>query len=109
VKRLAFFAVLIVILLVGGGLTAQSVSNGDSIKIPALLVSTSNPDASVFQMTSWKAEQLFLLVGFLLFNLVGIALTLTVIFWLLNRQVKRARATDKPTPVNTSDAVVNQS
>ena len=43
-------------------------------------------------MTQWKANQLFALVSFLLFNLVGIAVTLAIILWFLDRGTRRAKA-----------------
>jgi hypothetical protein len=42
-------------------------------------------------MVPWKAEQFFLLIGFLIFNLVGIAITLAIVFWLIDRGIRRSR------------------
>jgi hypothetical protein len=92
VKRLLIVVVVIVILIVGGGLTAQIASNGNQLAIPGLIRQTSNPDASALNMAPWKAEQLFLFVGFVIFNLVGIGITLMAIFWFLNWQVKSVSA-----------------
>jgi hypothetical protein len=89
VKRLLIVVVVIVILIIGGGLTAQIASNGNQLAIPGLIRQTNNPDASALDMAPWKAEQLFLFVGFILFNLIGIAVTLMAIFWLLNWQIKK--------------------
>lgn len=91
-RRLAILAFVLLLLIVGGGLTARIASQGGTLQVPAVIRTTSDPDASVLDMTPWKAEQLFLVIGFILFNLIGAAVTVTIVFWLLHRQVKRAKA-----------------
>lgn len=89
-KRLITLVALIVILIIGGGLTAQLIaSNGEILPV---LETVSNPDADRSVMMPWKAEQFFLMVGFILFNLVGIAATLAVIFWFIDRGIRRSKA-----------------
>lgn len=107
-KRLAIVVVVLLVLIISGGLTAQVASNGGQVNFPGIIVATRNPDASVFEMTPWKAEQVFLLIGFLLFNLVGIALTLALLFWFLNWQVKRVKASEKPGAATTTPATVDR-
>ncbi len=87
-KRLLIIIAVVVILIIGGGLTAQIASNGNQLAIPGVIRQTANPDASALDMAPWKAEQLFLFIGFVLFNLIGIAVTLMAIFWFLNWQIK---------------------
>ncbi len=99
-KRLIIVAVVIMLLIIGGGLTAQIASSGGNFSIPGAIKQTNNPDGSVFELLPWKAEQLFLFVGFILFNLIGIGVTLAVVFWLLHRAVKTTRAEK---PVETAD------
>jgi len=82
---------LIVLLLIGGGLTMQLLSNNGSLQSP-VTTQTIEPNASPTTMVPWKAEQFFLLIGFLLFNLVGIAVTLAVIFWFVDRGLRRSKA-----------------
>lgn len=89
-KRLITLAVIVVILLISGGLTAQLIANSNS-PVP-ILTQSENPEASVTQIEGWQADQFFLLIGFIVFNLVGIAVTLAVIFWFLDRGVKTSRA-----------------
>ncbi|MCA0452741.1 MAG: hypothetical protein LCI00_02050 [Chloroflexi bacterium] len=101
-KRLLLIAVVIVILIIGGGLSSQIASNGNQLPIPGLIRQTTDPDASALDMAPWKAEQLFLFVGFIIFNLVGMAVTIMAIVWFLNWQVKSANAIK----VNPSTAVV---
>ncbi len=96
-KRLGIIFAVVLILIITGGLTAQIASSGGELRLPGLVRQTNNPDASALDMAPWKAEQLFLLVGFLLFNLVGIAITLLLVMWFLNWQVKKAKADSRPT------------
>jgi uncharacterized membrane protein len=87
-RRLAIFAGLVLLLVIGGALTSLLINASDGGVLP-ILTQTVNPDASPTQVVPWKAEQFFLLVGFLLFNLVGIAATIGLIVWLIDRGVRR--------------------
>ena len=98
-KRLMIVVAIIVVLVVTGGLTSQIASQGGSLSIPGVIRQTNNPDASALDMAPWKAEQLFLAVGFILFNLVGIAITITLIIWFLNWQVRKVKAAGKATTI----------
>ena len=89
-KRLAFLIVALFMLIAGGGLTMQLISGGGSL-LP-VLQQVNAPDASPTVVLPWKAEQFFLMVGFILFNLVGIGVTLAALFWLLDRGLRRSRA-----------------
>ncbi len=91
-KRLLIVVAVIVILIISGGLTSQIASSGNQLNIPGLIRQTNNPDASALDMAPWKAEQLFLFVGFVIFNLVGMAVTIMAIFWFLNWQIKSVNA-----------------
>jgi hypothetical protein len=82
--------VIIFVLLAGGGLTSMLISTGG--QVAPILQQVSAPDASPTTMLPWKANQFFILVGFVLFNLVGIAVTLAIIFWVVDRGVKRSKA-----------------
>jgi hypothetical protein len=86
----AIIIAAILVLVIGGGITAQIAQQGSGA-IPVFVQQTENPDASVFEAVPWKAEQLFLLVGFLLFNMIGIGATIALIMWFLNRQVKSVK------------------
>ncbi len=90
-KRFGFVIVLLLILLVGGALTSLLIANSGSGVLP-ILQTVGSPEASPTVMTAWKANQLFALVGFILFNLVGMAVTIAVILWLLDRGVRRSKA-----------------
>lgn len=82
--------VIFLILIVGGGLTTMLISTNGAI-LP-ILTTTTVPDASPTMVLPWKAEQIFLLIGFLLFNLIGIAVTLAGLFWLVDRGLRSSRA-----------------
>jgi type III secretory pathway component EscV len=96
--------VLLMILIAGGALTARNASAPNANPLPGLIHSTNNPEASVMEMTGWQAEQFLLAVGFILVNLVGIAVTITVVMWLLDRQVRRAKAEGRSTMTESGDA-----
>lgn len=86
---------ILLILIIGGGLTSMLVSNNGGSVLP-ILTTTNIPDASPTVVLPWKAEQFFLLVGFVLFNLVGMAVTLAVVFWLVDRGLRRGKAEETP-------------
>lgn len=89
-KRFTILVVLLLFLLAGGGLTAVLIStNGNVLPV---LQQVGAPDASPTTMLPWKANQFFLLVAFALFNLVGIAVTIAIILWLIDWGVRRSRA-----------------
>lgn len=90
-KRLVILVALVLLLLIGGGLTMQLITNGNSGLLPVLR-QTANPDASVADVLPWKVEQFFLAIGFILFNLIGMGVTLAVVVWLLDRAIRRSSA-----------------
>ncbi len=106
VKQVAIIAVLLILLLIGGGLTMQLISSGDQGIMP-VLQQTSNPEASPSELVPWKAEQLFLAVGFILFNLIGMAVTLAIIVWLIDRGIRKGRA-EAGITTTTSNAPANR-
>lgn len=105
-RRLVILLVLIVIMIIGGGLTSQIASSEGSVPIPGLVRQTDDPDASALDMTPWKAEQLFLVILFILFSpfppgLIPLAIGLTLLMWFLDWQVRATRA--KPGPSTSSE------
>ncbi len=88
-RRLFFFLIILVILIIGGGLTAMiaSSANGAADFLPILTI-TADPNASSAIMQPWKAEQMFLFLGFVVTSLVGMAVLIAVIFWLLDRSMQ---------------------
>jgi len=96
VRRLLFLAVILIILVIGGGLTAQLATRDGIGGVLPVLETVENPSGSTLALTGQKAEQLFLLIGFIIFNLVGIAVTLAVMMWFLHRGVKIAEKIETP-------------
>lgn len=90
-KKIAILGILLIVVLAGGALTSYMLANNSTLPIP-VLTTTVQPDASTAIMLGWKAEQLFILIAFLMFNLVGIAVTIAIVVWLLDRGVRRTRA-----------------
>ena len=95
-KSIGFLAVILAILVIGGGLTAIVVSSGGFGSVLPVLQTVANPSGSTLAVTSQKAELLFLLIGFIVFNLVGMAVTLAIVFWFLHRGVKIAEKIEVP-------------
>lgn len=91
VKRFGIIVVLLLVLIIGGGLTTQLIASGNSSPLP-VLIQTSNPEAATQTMVGWKAEQLFLAIGFIITSLIGFAVVLMAIFWFLDRGIKVSQA-----------------
>jgi hypothetical protein len=91
VKKLVIFGILLAVVLAGGALTSYMLANNATVPIP-VLTTTAEPDASRTIMLGWKAEQLFILVTFILINLIGIGVTIALIVWWMDRGVRRTRA-----------------
>lgn len=91
--RFGLLVGVLILLIIGGGLSTQ-LSGGvsDLSDLLPFLQTTSNPEASAMEAEPWQAEQFFLLIVFILFNMVGIGATIAVIMWFLHRGVSEARA-----------------
>lgn len=89
-RRFTFLIVLIILLLAGGGLSSLLIATGGQV-LP-ILQQVAAADASPTTMLPWKANQFFILVSFVLFNLVGIAVTLAVVMWVIDWGLKRGKA-----------------
>ena len=103
-RNFGVLVVVIVLLLIGGGLTAQLASS-DIIQMLPIIRQTNVPEASFIDPAPWQAQQFILMVGFILFNMIGIGVTLAIIMWLLDRQVRISKATPRKegaiTPAST--------
>ena len=101
-RRLVILAILIGVLIVGGGITAQLASNSGGVPLP-ILKQTNNPDGSPETMTSWKAEQLVLVIMFILFSpfppgLIPMAIGITVLMIILDWGVKSSKKSKGTSP-----------
>jgi len=90
VRRFTFFVVLILVLLVGGGLTSLLIASSGQV-LP-FLTQVNVPDADPTAMLAWKANQFFIFIAFMLFNLVGIAVTIGILIWVIDWGLKRSKA-----------------
>jgi hypothetical protein len=104
---IAILVAVIVVLIIGGGITTIMDSNqhGESGILPFLRQSN-DPEGSALDAEPWQAEQFFILVGFVLFNLIGMGMTIAALFWFLSRGVAVARATDTPKPAEGEETPV---
>lgn len=93
-RRLGIVFGILAILFVGGALSIL-LSDGGSSLLP-FLQQTADSEASTLNAESWQAEQLFLLIGFILFNMVGIGVTIAAIMWFLHRNVATVRSGAAP-------------
>ncbi len=89
-RRFLVIVAVIIVLLIGGGLTSMLISTGGQV-LP-VLQQVGSPDASPTEILPWKANQLFLLISFVVFNLVGIAVTIGAILLLIDWGLKRGKA-----------------
>lgn len=102
-RRFSILIGLVVLLLIGGALTAMLSNNGNQV-LP-ILQQVKAADGSPTTMLPWKANQFFLLIGFILFNLVGMAVTIAIVLWFIDRGVKKSRAeqTDRASTGQTTE------
>lgn len=92
-KRLILLIIIIAILGAGGTLTALTGNGWSPAAIPGAKQQCADAACSVFMAEPWEAGQLLLLVGFILFNLIGIGATLALLFWFLSKQVANVKGT----------------
>lgn len=92
-KRIAILVIVLVIVAGGGFLTAAFQHGGvDATSLPGAKVQCADPSCSVFVAEPWQSGQFLAMVGFILVNLLGAGITITIVFWLLSRQIARAKA-----------------
>lgn len=87
-KRGLLLLVFLLAITIAGGMLTADVAFG----VP-LIRQTTNPDASVFMASESQAIQFLAIVGFIIFNVIGAGLTLALVIWFLNWQVKVANET----------------
>ena len=80
-KRLGILAGILIVLLAGGGITANLLTSDLTIQ------QTTNPSGNVLTATPDQMAAFLIVAGFIVMNVLGAGLTLGVGFWLLNRQV----------------------
>lgn len=87
-KRVGILAFLMIVVIAGGVISSGMLSDPLS---GLLIVQSSEPNASPFVATPQQAMQIVFWGGFVIFNVLGLALTLALIFWFLNRSLVRER------------------
>ena len=86
--RLIVIIVAIVVILVGGGI----LSSGMLQETDILVQQTNSPEASFFEATPDQAAWLFVIVGFIIFNVIGAGVTIMLVIWFLDRSLKSSQA-----------------
>ena len=81
-RGVGFLAILLIVMIAGSVLTT-GVWDG----LP-VMHQTADPMGSYFQAPPGKAAFFFLVVGFILFNMIGMGATIAFIMWFFNREVK---------------------
>lgn len=85
-RKLGVLAGFVLILTVFGAVSAGLVPG-----LP-FLVQTDDPNASTMMATAEQANQLVFWVIFVLINLIGAGVTLTIVMWFLGRATNHARS-----------------
>lgn len=96
-RRAVLLIITVTIFLIIGGYLSYALSREGANAIPGVRMQTTNPEANVFDVTLGKATAFFLFASIALGSVIGMGATLAFIFWMLNRQVARAKLTDKST------------
>lgn len=91
-RRFLFLIGGMALLIVGGGLTSFIAAEGAGSLVPGVLTTTREAEGSVSAFGGNQGLYFVLMVGFILFNLIGASLTGMAIFWFLNREVTRVKA-----------------
>ncbi len=84
-RGLVILAVLVVVMLAGGALTARVFP-----EVP-VIIQTTDPNGSVFAATPEQTNQLFFWIIFVIVNVLGAGLTLAGLIWLGSRSVEAVR------------------
>lgn len=95
-KQLILLIVIIGALVFGGAITSE-LSKQSNLAI----IKTDDPNASVFVATPDKATALFLMVGFIVANVVVIGGILALIFYFLDRNVRVVKGDASVSSANT--------
>lgn len=96
-KRVGILAFLMLVVIAGGVISSGLLNSAIS---GLLIVQTSDPYASAFEAPPQKAMQIVVWGGFVIANVVVVAVVLALFFWLVNRALTSTRGS---TP-NTREA-----
>jgi len=87
----ALFLIVVVAVLIFGGFLSYTISQQGSAAVPGVLIQTNNPEASVTAVTPDKGAIFFLFTAIALGSVVGMGVTIALIFWLLSKGVTKVR------------------
>jgi hypothetical protein len=87
----ALFLIVVVAVLIFSGFLSYTLSRQGAAAVPGIRVQTDNPEASVVSVTPQKGAIFFAFTAIALGSLIGMGITLALIFWLLNRGVAKVR------------------
>lgn len=87
-RRVGFLAFFVILVIAGGGLTAQLLQDAP------ILIQSEIPDASVFEATPQQANQFIFWVVFVIINVVVVAAVLALLMWNGHRGVRVAENTE---------------
>ncbi len=89
-KALGTVGIVLLVLLAGGAITSNLLSSDFAIR------QTNDPSGDFLTATPDQALAFLLVTGFIIFNVLGAGLTVMLVFWLLNWQVKEVRQAASP-------------
>ncbi len=89
-KALGAVGIVLLVLLAGGAITSNLLSSDFAIR------QTNDPSGDFLTATPDQALAFLLVTGFIIFNVLGAGLTVMLVFWLLNWQVKEVRQAASP-------------
>ncbi len=87
----ALFLILVVAVLIAGGYLSYASSTQSSQTIPGVQIQTDNPNASAAAVTPQKGAIFLVAVVLVTGGVVTFGAFLAWLFWMLNRQVVKAR------------------
>ncbi len=87
----ALFLILVVAVLIAGGYLSFATSAQGSQTIPGIQIQTDNPDASAAAVTPQKGAIFLIAVIVIGGAVTTFGVLLAWVFWMLNRQVTKAR------------------
>ena len=87
----ALFLIVVVAVLIFGGFLSYTISQQGPAAVPGVRIQTNNPEASVTAVTPDKGAIFFLFTAIVLGSLVGMGVTIALIFWLLSKGVTKVR------------------
>jgi hypothetical protein len=87
----ALFLIVVVAVLIFGGFLSYVISKQGPAAVPGVRIQTNNPAASPSAVTPDKGAIFFLFTAIALGSVVGMGVTIALIFWLLSRGVTKVR------------------